>query len=117
MTTEMINFGYQRNESATLDLDTTHSELYKKLLDKEPSAATCISCGTCAATCSAGQFTDFNLRKIMLLCKRGDMQSFKPIINRCMVCGKCQLACPKGVNTRNIVLILNKYLHAGKISK
>jgi heterodisulfide reductase subunit C len=46
----------------------------------------------------------------MLLCKRGDTQSLKPIINRCMVCGKCQLACPKGLNTRHIVLILNKHL-------
>jgi heterodisulfide reductase subunit C len=51
------------------------------------------------------------LRKIMLLCKRGDTQSLSPIINRCMVCGKCQFACPKGVNTRHIVLILNKYLN------
>ncbi|MCL2682011.1 MAG: 4Fe-4S dicluster domain-containing protein [Bacteroidales bacterium] len=112
----MINFGYKRNESATLDLDVDNSELYKKLLKEEPSAATCISCGTCASTCSTGQFTDFNLRKIMLLCKRGDTQSLEPIINRCMLCGKCQFACPKGLNTRHIVLILNKHLHAGKIS-
>jgi heterodisulfide reductase subunit C len=34
----------------------------------------------------------------------------KSIINRCMVCGKCQFACPKGVNTRHIVLTLNKHL-------
>jgi len=108
----MIDFGYRKNESLTLDLDTEpgHFDLYKKLLESEPSAAACISCGTCAATCSAGQFTDFNLRKIMLLCKRGDTQALKSIIHRCMVCGKCQFACPKGVNTRNVVLTLNKYL-------
>jgi heterodisulfide reductase subunit C len=110
----MINFGYKRNESAVLDLDIDNSELYKKLLKEEPSASTCISCGTCAATCSAGQFTDYNFRKNMLLCKRGDTQSLTPIINRCMVCGKCQFACPKGVNTRHIVLILNKYLTCKK---
>ena len=106
----MKDFGYKRNESAAIDLDIDNSELYKKLLKDEPSAGICISCGTCAGTCSAGQFTDYNLRKIMLLCKRGDTQSLKPIINRCMVCGKCQFACPKGVNTRNIVLTLNKHL-------
>jgi heterodisulfide reductase subunit C len=27
-----------------------------------------------------------------------------------MLCGKCLLACPKGVNTRHIVLTLNKHL-------
>ena len=108
----MIDFGYRKNDSLTLDLDTESDnfDLYKKLLKEEPSAAVCISCGTCTATCSAGQFTDFNLRKIMLLCKRGDTQSLKSIIHRCMVCGKCQFACPKGLNTRHIVLILNKYL-------
>ena len=106
----MIDFGYRKNESLTLDLDTNHFDVYKKLLNAEPSASYCISCGTCAATCSAGQFTDFNLRKIILLCKRGEIQTLKSIIHRCMVCGKCQFACPKGVNTRNIVLTLNKYL-------
>jgi len=106
----MKDFGYKRNESAAIDLDIGNTELYKKLLKDEPSAGLCISCGTCAATCSAGQFTDFNLRKTMLLYKRGDTQSLKPIVNRCMLCGKCQFACPKGVNTRNVVLTLNKHL-------
>ena len=106
----MIEFGYRKNESLVLDLDTNKFDLYDQLLNAEPSAVTCISCGTCASTCSAGQFTDFNLRKIMLLCKRGDTQSLKDIIHRCMVCGKCQFACPKGINTRNVVLTLNKYI-------
>ena len=107
----MIDFGYKKNESSRLDLDLTQFELYQKLLKKEPSAAICISCGSCTATCSAGQFTDFNLRKIILLCKRGDTQTLNQIINRCMLCGKCQFACPKGVNTRHIVLTLNQYLN------
>ena len=106
----MIDFGYRKNESLVLDLDTGRFDLYQKLLKAEPSVASCISCGTCTATCSAGRFTEFNLRKIILLCKRGDTLSLHSIIHRCMVCGKCQFACPKGVNTRNIVLILNKYL-------
>jgi heterodisulfide reductase subunit C len=106
----MIDFGYTKNESLKIDLDAADCSMFKRLLNSEPSAAICISCGTCTATCSAGQFTDFNLRKIILSCKRGEIQSFKDIINRCMVCGKCQFACPKGVNTRHIVLTLNKYL-------
>ena len=108
----MINFGYHKNESLALDLDfeARHFDLYQKLMKAEPSVASCISCGTCTATCSAGQFTEFNLRKIILHCKRGDTQSLRSVIHRCMVCGKCQFACPKGVNTRNVVLILNKYL-------
>ena len=106
----MIDFGYRKNESLVLDLDANRFDLYDKLLNAEPTASACISCGTCTATCSAGQFTDFNLRKIMLLCKRGDTQSLKDIIHRCMVCGKCQFTCPKGVNTRNTLLTLSKHL-------
>jgi len=107
----MIDFGYKKNTSQAIDLDSNSQkfELYKRLLKIEPSAAFCISCGTCASTCSAGQFTDFNFRKILLLCKRGDTQLLKPVINRCMLCGKCQFACPKGVNTRHIVLNLHKF--------
>jgi heterodisulfide reductase subunit C len=106
----MIDFGYKKNESLKIDLDVADCHIYRNLIKTEPSATICISCGTCTATCSAGQFTDFNLRKIILLCKRGETQSIKDIINRCMVCGKCQFSCPKGVNTRHIVLTLNKYL-------
>ena len=108
----MIDFGYRKNESLVLDLDRDAGrfDLYQKLLRAEPSVASCISCGTCTATCSAGQFTEFNLRKIILLCKRGDTQTLPSVIHRCMVCGKCQFACPKGVNTRNIVLFLSKYV-------
>jgi len=108
----MIDFGYKKNNSLLLDLDSDSAnfDVYNELLKTEPSAAACISCGTCAATCSAGHFTEFNLRRIILLCKRGDARTLKPVINRCMVCGKCQFACPKGVNTRNIVLTLNKHL-------
>ena len=106
----MIDFGYKKNDSYKLDLDLNSFGLYEKLLDTEHSASYCISCGTCTATCSAGQFVDFNFRKILLMCKRGDTLGLKTIINRCMVCGKCQFACPKGVNIRHLVLILNKNL-------
>jgi heterodisulfide reductase subunit C len=32
------------------------------------------------------------------------MQKVKNEVEKCMLCGKCQLACPRGVNTRNVIL-------------
>jgi heterodisulfide reductase subunit C len=29
-----------------------------------------------------------------------------------MLCGKCQLACPRGVNTRNVILTIQRALEA-----
>ncbi len=107
----MINLGYTINKSTAIDIDTADLSAYRHLLKKEPSVANCISCGTCAATCSAGQFIDFNLRKLMLLSKRGQISELKDVVPRCMLCGKCQFACPKGVNTRHIVLTLSHYLN------
>lgn len=112
----MIDFGYRKNRSTKIDLDLASVDVYDRVRSEEPSVGLCISCGTCASTCSAAQFTDFNLRKIILLCKRGETNALTPIINRCMLCGKCQFACPKGVNTRHIILLLNQYLHEGTIA-
>ena len=34
-------------------------------------------------------------------------------LSKCMLCGKCRLVCPRGINTREIVLTIKKHL-AGK---
>lgn len=104
-------FGYKKHQSIVVNLDNADTTAAKDMLEKEPSFAYCISCGSCAATCSAGQFTDFNLRKIQLMLKRGETDTVKEMINRCMLCGKCSMVCPKGVATRNIVLQISKILN------
>ena len=104
-----MNFGYSINKSTKIDLDISSKEIAAKLLRYEPSFASCIGCGTCMATCSAGQFITFNLRKLQLLVKRGQTDKIHAEVKKCMLCGKCQMLCPRGINTRNIVLGLNKY--------
>ena len=100
----MIDFGYKINEDRQIDFDKNDRRIAEFLLDKEPSFGLCISCGTCTATCSAGNFTYFNLRQLIVMLKRGETQGLQSIIEKCMLCGKCQLACPRGVNTRNVIL-------------
>lgn len=105
------DFGYTISRDRQIDFDSTSKEVYLKLKVMEPSVTACISCGTCAATCSAALFTSFSLRRYILLLRRGEHKEVSENIDKCMLCGKCQLVCPMGVNTRNIVYSIQKILH------
>ena len=89
---------YDKNDRAILDY----------VLEKEPSFSLCIGCGGCAATCTASKFTDFSLRKINIMVKRGENSEVRKEIDRCMLCGKCTLVCPRGVSTRSVVFYLRE---------
>ena len=104
----MKNFGYTINHDRQIDYDSLPKDIYRELKKMEPSVNACISCGTCAATCSASQYTDFSLRKYIILLRRGIHQEVVRNIDKCMFCGKCLLVCPMGVNTRNIILSIQK---------
>ena len=102
-----MTFGYSISKSSTIDLDQQSKDISARLLQLEPSFATCIGCGSCMATCSAGHFTTLNLRRLQLLVRRGQTDAISAEAQKCMLCGKCQIICPRGVNTRNIVLNLH----------
>jgi heterodisulfide reductase subunit C len=104
-----MNFGYTISADNQIDFDNKNQRLYHTLISEEPSFKTCIQCGTCTATCSAGQFTTLSLRKIHILIARGETANLIEEIARCMLCGKCTLTCPRGVNTRNILMLLKKW--------
>jgi len=101
-----MNFGYNIQKDRQLDYDLTNKQLLRYFNKFEPTFNLCISCGTCSATCSAAGHTDFSLRKVILKIQRGDTAGLNSEIRKCMLCGKCQLACPKSVNTRGIILKL-----------
>ena len=108
------NFGYHISRDRQLDYDAMNREAYQKVAQAEPTVKACISCGTCSATCSTGGFTNFSLHRYILLLKRGYTGEVKDKIGECMLCGKCQLACPMGVNTRNLILTMQKILHTNE---
>jgi len=104
----MKNWGYAIKKDTQIDLDTTDKSFREKLINLEPSFAICMFCGTCTATCSAAQFTDFNIMKLNLMIRRGLIDDVEQEIKKCMLCGKCRLACPRGVNTRNMILSIQR---------
>ena len=111
----MKEFGFGLKKSGVMDLDGIDWTLFREIAAEDPSFLNCFYCGTCTATCSAGKYTGFNLRRLQLLIKRGQWEEVVQRIPECMLCGKCQWVCPKGVNTRHIVMLINKKLHARKI--
>jgi len=109
-TREKIRFGFTVNNDRQIDYDANAQNIAHVVAAAEPSFNLCISCGTCAATCTAAQFTDFSLRKLILLIRRGEVTDLEKEVAKCMLCGKCQLVCPRGVSTRNLVLQIHKAL-------
>jgi len=100
-------FGYTINADRQIDYDHNDKEVIAFLNQVEPSIKICIACGSCSATCSTGQFLDFNIRRIHTFLRRGEIKQLKSEMEKCLFCGKCQLICPRGVNLRNLILSIN----------
>jgi len=99
-----MDFGFHINPSSTINLDNVDRHLYFKLAKLEPGVRTCIGCGSCTATCTAGPFNGMSLRKVLLALERGT--DISEMLKGCMLCGKCTMVCPRGINTRNAILNL-----------
>ena len=104
----MIDFGFTPLVASITDLDKANVNLAKQLTEQEPSFALCISCGSCSATCTAGQFAKFSFRVMCHQIRKGNAKEAIAEASKCMLCGKCTLACPRNVNTRNIISLVRK---------
>lgn len=100
----MAFWGFKIPEARVIDFDKNNRDIAKYVKLHVPSYNLCIACGACTATCTAGNLTDFNIRKLQLMMKRGETENIIKEISKCMMCGKCQLVCPRGVNTRQMIL-------------
>ena len=100
----MMDFGFSLSKSSTINLDTVDTTLYKKLCEIEPDARICMNCGSCSASCTAAPFSGMSLRKVILAIQRD--QDVRPMLSNCMLCGKCTMVCPRGINTRHLLLTL-----------
>ncbi|MCX6333498.1 MAG: 4Fe-4S dicluster domain-containing protein [Bacteroidia bacterium] len=99
----MDKFGFAISQQRQIDFEANRRDIAEYISEKEPSFRVCIECGCCAATCTTGNFTPFSLRELLILLKRGENDKVRDNINKCMLCGKCTLVCPRGVNTRNVI--------------
>src|SRR5512133_1887676 len=98
----MKDFGYTVIRQRTIDYDQFDGRLLNEILRMEPSFKVCLSCGGCTATCSAGDLVNFNVRRMNLLLRRGETLELESEI------GKCMLVCPRGINLRNVIMLIKK---------
>jgi len=99
----MIEFGYSLQANRQIDMDQNNLRILKYIRNNEPSIDWCMSCGTCASGCTANATSDLSLRRMILMVRRGEEEEIKDSVYRCRFCGKCLNACPRGVNTRNVI--------------
>lgn len=104
----MIDFGFGISPSSAIKLDDFDRTKYNKLCEMEPDILKCMACGSCAAVCTAGQFSDMNLRKVILLLGRGRDEEAVKMVEHCLLCGKCLIVCPRGINTRHLLTSIIK---------
>ena len=99
-----MDFGFTLSPSSSIDLSKLDYTTYEHLLMVEPTAAVCMNCGSCGATCTVSSYKGMSVRKLLTGLQRG--QDMHSMLSSCMLCGKCSMVCPRGVNTRHILLTL-----------
>ena len=104
ISTEMPDFGFSLSKSSGVNLDSVDLSLYRELERLEPGAGICMACGSCSATCTAAAWSGMSVRKLLLNLQRG--KDVEKMLENCMLCGKCSMVCPRGINTRHLILSL-----------
>ena len=105
-----MDWGFAIKRARTIDISRNDMRFSEQLLSQFPELQSCIGCGGCTATCTAGALTPFNIRKLHTLVRRGEYKEAEEQINKCMLCGKCILVCPRGINTRRIILAIKDHI-------
>lgn len=108
MVNDKNKFGFDISRGRQINYEANNRDIAEYLFETEPSIRRCIECGGCSATCTTAGFTTFSLRELMILIKRGETDGVHRNLKKCMLCGKCTLVCPRGVNTRNIIVLAKK---------
>lgn len=107
-----IDFGFRLSPSSAINLDKLDQSAFERLVEEEPDVKKCIACGSCTATCTAGKYYDTSLRKVIIFLQRGMEKEALEMLSHCMLCGKCNMVCPRGLNTRHIILAISNIYKA-----
>ena len=100
------HFGYDISRPRAIDLDNNDLRKSYDILAELPELQSCIGCGSC----TAANLTSFNFRKLHTSVRRGEYKGAYEELSKCMLCGKCRLVCPRGINTRALIMLMKRKL-------
>ncbi|MFN5984319.1 MAG: succinate dehydrogenase/fumarate reductase iron-sulfur subunit [Fluviicola sp.] len=117
--------GFVSVNTSGRSLDANAIPIGKEIADEAFSAATCIGCGACVATCknaSAMLFVSAKVSQLALL-PQGKVEAKERVLNmvkqmdeegfgNCTNTGACEVECPKGISLENIARMNREYLKA-----
>lgn len=105
-----LEWGYGISKPRGINMDRNDMQPQRRIFRRMPELQACIACGSCTATCTAGGLTSYNFRRIHTLVRRGEYAGAYEEMGKCMLCGKCRLVCPRGINTRAVVMLIKEEL-------
>lgn len=104
----MVDFGFGLVPSSRINLDLFDKAKYEELAAVEPDVRKCMACGSCTAVCTAGKYAVTSLREAIESIHNGQPDKALSMLKSCQFCGKCTMVCPRGINTRHLILSINK---------
>ncbi len=104
----MVDFGFGLVPSSRINLDLFDKARYEELASMEQDVRKCMSCGSCTAVCTAGKYSATSLREAIECIHNGQPDKALGMLKSCQFCGKCTMVCPRGINTRHLILSINK---------
>lgn len=104
----MIDFGFSVSPSSRINLDSVDRKSFAALAKLEPDVLKCMACGSCSASCTASQFEPTSVRRAILSLQNGQAEQALDLLKGCMMCGKCTMVCPRGINTRHLIISIQK---------
>ena len=112
-----MDFGFSLSPSSAVNLDRVDTARWQRLVQEDSDALICIGCGSCSPTCTAAPFSGMSLRQVLLGLQRGRDAEVNRMVSGCMLCGKCTMVCPRGINTRHLILTLQRITQQGEIAR
>jgi len=67
----------------------------------------CIQCGLCTGACPLSEYGSLIPRKIIGMV-RGELDEALEALDKCLLCGQCQMFCPADVNIKEVLLKLRQ---------